>query len=149
MQNYTSSGLDRGNAWLIAFVLLMLFVNVATRVFSGASDMAPTVTSGNIRRITLGMNRIEVERILGRPRYVTKTADQAFGTINDIISLHFANRVRYALWCPMLCVNMEQDRVVSVYAQRKEGWGGDHHVVYCLTADTERDIDYLEDTFPP
>jgi hypothetical protein len=146
MQNYTSSQLDRGNARLIALVFAAVFATGAIRIFSGSSDMAPTVTAANIRRITLGMSRSDVQKILGPPRREIVSRAHDSNRASEQFTLQFANKVRYALWCPMIWVNFDNGRVVNVYAKRYEGWCIDYQVVYCLS---EPIIDNLDGTFPP
>lgn len=94
-----------------AHILGALSVVACAGCIGTGRDVGPLVTRANIQAIQLGMDRNEVEALLGSPFSVETER-------NGDLLLIYSRRPLGVRWYPMLSVHLRDGKVAEVYAKR-------------------------------
>ncbi len=93
--------------------------------------------------VRLGMERQDVEQILGMPYDVAD--DPSAGVGRQVMT--YTQPARWAYSYPMLWVHLTDGRVHEVYAKRYILWGVDDQGISSLSAPSEPSLDLLAAEF--
>jgi hypothetical protein len=116
---------------------------VTTACFSQAT-ISPQITVENIRRVTIGMSRVDVERLLGSPLAVEQEHAKSNGAGAQVMV--YSSRLPIPIQYPMLWVHLRNGKVEQVYAKRHhilDSWG-----VYVITKERQWETPDFVYTFP-
>ena len=124
--------------------LLFLSVALLAAACFTRSNLPPSVSASNIRRINVGMSRIEVEAILGPPIEVQTGDPQWFG--RGYTTLVYFRRLQHPLQYPMLWVHLRNGRVEEVYAKHHNFFDSDE--IYVANKERHSESPRFATTFP-
>jgi hypothetical protein len=127
---------------LVGGVVLLGAPCLISRALGGAQDMAAGVTPDAIRAVRLDMTEHELYDAIGLPL----SREDEPGPVRRSV-LEYTRRVLGARWYPMLWVQLEEGRVVSVYGKRYVRWGTDDMGVYMFHGGKPIGAEHLEMTF--